>query len=215
MAKSYFKEINNIEKEFFDIDEINNTANIVLRFEKPSDIFDNNYVSKTPVLSDDFLDWISSSFKIISKKYKINLEVQFDDLEDFNESELESIFRKNILLEYADKKSERKKEKGVAWSLIGVGTVLLIFSILMNFYWKSGNITLEIVKYVFDIAVTVTYWEAFTILIVKRQEIFGFQKDILTRFSAIKFCAYQKEDAAEKSDTDDDKATDDKATVKK
>ncbi|MGN1096661.1 MAG: hypothetical protein ACI4QU_02370 [Christensenellales bacterium] len=187
MAKLYFKEINNIEKEFFDIDEINNTANIVLRFEKPSDIFDNNYVSKTPVLSDDFLDWISSSFKIISKKYKINLEVQFDDLENFNESELENIFKKNILLEYADKKSERKKEKSLAWSLIGVGTVLLIFSILMNFYWQFNSITLEIVKYVFDIAVTVTYWEAFTILIVRRQEIFGVHKDILSRFSSIKF----------------------------
>lgn len=187
MYREAIKSIVNIEDDFFDIDKEKKVANIVLNFDKPDDIFDLNYNSKIPVLSDDFLDWIASAFRIIPRRYKIKLDVRFRDLQGYDAETLEKIFEKNIVLEYVGRKSGRIKENKISWSLIGLGTVLLLATIFMNLFWQTDGIAKEIIMYVFDIAVTVTFWEAFTSLIVKRQEIFGYRKDLVTRFSAITF----------------------------
>jgi len=44
--KRVIKEYLNIEKEFFDIDDENNLANIKLNHNKPTDIFDGNFQKK-------------------------------------------------------------------------------------------------------------------------------------------------------------------------
>lgn len=187
MFQDFLKNMTSIEDEFFEIDKQNNLADIVLNFEKPSDIFDINYGSKLPVLSDDFLDWINSAFRIIPHKYKIRLEVCFEDMEGYDAAELEVIFAKNILLEYRSQVSARKKEKHLAWSLIGAGTLLLLATIFLSVFWTNDGIYREIIMYVLDIAATVSYWEALTILIVKRKEDFGNRKDLISRFAAISF----------------------------
>ena len=97
------KEIVNIEKSFFDIDEKTNVAHIILSFDRPSDIFDTNYISGTPVLSDDFMDWIQSAFELVSPKYRIDLTVRFNDMSGYTGEQLSEIFRKNIDLEFKSK----------------------------------------------------------------------------------------------------------------
>lgn len=198
MYQTHLKDITNIEQDFFEIDKKKKVARIVLDFEKPSDIFDTNYVSKIPVLSDDFLDWIDSAFRIIPKKYKIKLDICFDDMEGFDAAGLEKIFAKNMLLEHRSKVSARKRERNLAWSLIGLGMLLLFSTIFLNLFWQEESIRHEIILYVLDIASTVTFWEAFTILIVKRQEIFGDQKDLISRFASISFHASEKSALAPK-----------------
>lgn len=198
MYQTHLKDITDIEQDFFEIDKKKKVARIVLDFEKPSDIFDTNYVSKIPVLSDDFLDWIDSAFRIIPKKYKIKLDICFDDMEGFDAAGLEKIFAKNMLLEHRSKVSARKRERNLAWSLIGLGMLLLFSIIFLNLFWQEESIRHEIILYVLDIASTVTFWEAFTILIVKRQEIFGDQKDLISRFASISFHASEKSALAPK-----------------
>lgn len=198
MYQTHLKDITNIEQDFFEIDKKKKVARIVLDFEKPSDIFDTNYVSKIPVLSDDFLDRIDSAFRIIPKKYKIKLDICFDDMEGFDAAGLEKIFAKNMLLEHRSKVSARKRERNLAWSLIGLGMLLLFSTIFLNLFWQEESIRHEIILYVLDIASTVTFWEAFTILIVKRQEIFGDQKDLISRFAFISFHASEKSALAPK-----------------
>lgn len=94
MYREAIKSIVNIEDDFFDIDKEKKVANIVLNFDKPDDIFDLNYNSKIPVLSDDFLDWIASAFRIIPRRYKIKLDVRFRDLQGYDAETLEKIFEK-------------------------------------------------------------------------------------------------------------------------
>ena len=45
----------------------------------------------------------------------------------------------------------------------------------------------EIISYIFDISVTVTFWEALTILIVENKEKRKTDIEILKRFKTIKF----------------------------
>ena len=181
------KEYEHIEEEFFDIDKEKKIAYIKLHFGKPSDIFDNNYISKRPVLSDDFLDWVNSAFTLIPKKYKIDLDVTFDDTEGYASKELADVFKMNVFLDYKTRKSAEKKKNNIAYGLIFIGTLLFAAMITVNRLWTTDSVFKDIVSYVMDIATTVTYWEAMGILIVENKEHRDYRKGLITRFYAISF----------------------------
>ena len=69
-----------VEREFFDIDDENKRTNFNLEFSSPEDIFDPNLKSGVPALSDDFVEWLKEALEYSPKKYKIDLNVTFDDL---------------------------------------------------------------------------------------------------------------------------------------
>ena len=181
------KEITNAEKPFFDMDEEQKTARIVLEFERPEDIFDANYITKTPVLSDEFSDWIGSAFDLVSPKYKIDLTIRFNDMSGFTGDQLSEIFKKNIDLEFKSKLSDNRKKNRVAFSLIGIGIVFFLTIMLITSLWKTDSIWKEIFLYISDIAATVTFWEAMTILVVEQKEKRTYLKNLKSRFSAIRF----------------------------
>ena len=81
IRKNAFMKYNNIEEEFFEIDKEKKLAKISLSFDRVSEIFDLNYISKMPVLSDDFMEWITSAFSIIPSRYKIQVSISFGDYE--------------------------------------------------------------------------------------------------------------------------------------
>ena len=186
------KESANIEESFFDIDTVNNTAKIVLEFERPEDIFDTNYISRTPVLSDDFSEWIRSSFRLVSSKYKIDLTVRFNDMENYTEDELREIFRKNIDLEFKSNFIANRSKNRIAFSLIGIGVAFFMAMLLINNLWDSASVWKDVFVYISDIATTVTFWEAMTILVVEQKEKRAYLKDLRTRFSSIRFCGSEK-----------------------
>ena len=186
------RESANIEESFFDIDTVNNTAKIVLEFERPEDIFDTNYISKTPVLSDDFSEWIRSAFRLVSSKYKIDLTVRFDDMENYTEDELREIFRKNIDLEFKSNFIANRSKNRIAFSLIGIGVAFFMAMLLINNLWDSASVWKDVFVYISDIATTVTFWEAMTILVVEQKEKRAYLKDLGTRFSSIRFCGSEK-----------------------
>ena len=181
------KEIINIEKSFFDIDDGAKIARIVLCFDKPYDIFDTNYISKTPVLSDDFIDWIGSAFKLVSDKYKIDLTVYFNDMCGYTEEEFADIFNKNIELEFKSSFKENRKRNKIAYSLIGIGIVLFLAMMLINRLWTTDSVWKDVFVYISDIATTVSFWEAMTILVVEQKEKRAYLKNLKSRFSSIRF----------------------------
>ena len=78
-------DLKDIERSFFEIDEENNVAKIVLKYEKPDDIFDMTCVSDTPLLSIEALAYIGNAFGLVSSKHKIDLTLRFDDMGDYTE----------------------------------------------------------------------------------------------------------------------------------
>ena len=183
------KEIANIEKSFFDVDDEAKVARITLEFEHAEDIFDENYISKTPVLSDDFIDWIGSVFTLVSDKYKIDLTVNFKDMGGYTEDNLSDIFRKNIELELKSRFKENRKRNRVAYGLIFVGVMFFFAMMLINRLWDTESVWKEIFVYISDIATTVTFWEAMTILVVEQKEKRAYIKNLRSRFSSIRFAS--------------------------
>lgn len=181
------KKIANIEESFFDIDEKARVAAIELEFGSPDDIFDNTYVSKIPVLSDDFIAWIGGAFRLVSDKYRIALTVRFDDMGGYTEKELAEIFYKNIDLEFKSRFVENRGKNRIAYGLIAIGIAFFLVMMLVNRLWESDSVWKDIFVYVSDIATTVAFWEAITILVVQQKEKLDYLKNLKSRFASIKF----------------------------
>ena len=176
-----------VEREFFDIDDENKRTNFNLEFSSPEDIFDPNLKSGVPALSDDFVEWLKEALEYSPKKYKIDLNVTFDDLGEYTEEELKFIFQKNMILEYKKMKRNEFSKNRLAYSLIGVGIVLLISTFTILSMWKNIGLIYEIFSYILDIATTVVFWEALTILLVEGRERKFYLKQIITRFDKVVF----------------------------
>ncbi|MBO5528011.1 MAG: hypothetical protein J6A47_01655 [Bacilli bacterium] len=181
------EEINHVSNEFFNLDHENKKAHMKLHFVSPQEIFDTNAMTKIPVLSDDFLDWIRAAFDYAPNKYRIDLDIGFDDMGGYDEEQLSEIFKKNILLESRKSMNDKGIQNRLAIKLLSVGLALLVGMILMSCFWKDGGVAEEIIGYVFDIATTVTIWEAMTILLVHNQSIRTYHWNLLKRFSSIRF----------------------------
>ena len=130
IRKNAFMKYNNIEEEFFEIDKEKKLAKISLSFDRVSEIFDLNYISKMPVLSDDFMEWITSAFSIIPSRYKIQVSISFGDYEGYSEQQLNDIFWKNIVLSAKSKRDSQRKRNSIAYGLIAAGIVLFAGMIL-------------------------------------------------------------------------------------
>ena len=185
--KKQFKEFLDIENEFYELDKENKIAYMKLEFERPSDLFDQNTISNTPILSTEYIRWVSDSFERAPRGYKIDLKILFNDLEDYDNEKLNDIFKKNMFLEF--KKIERiaNSKNIIAYSLIIIGIIFFVIMILINNLWKDGGILKDIFKYVSDIATTVTFWEAMTILVVENKERRSYMKNLYSRFDNIEF----------------------------
>jgi len=181
------KEFKNIEEEFFELDHDNKIAYLKLEFNKVSEIFDVNAITKKPVLNDEFIDWVKSSFKYAPRKYKINLKVEFDDLEGYSEEDLNKIFMSNIMLEAKRIYNDTLDKNKIAFSLIGLGIVFFIIMLLVTNLWENGGIIKDIIKYIMDIGTTVTIWEAMSILIVENKENRNVNSNLIKRYDSISF----------------------------
>ena len=187
MNKELFKQLQTIENDFFEIDQENKRIKYELTFSNPKDIFDNNAITKIPVMSDDFFERMISAFEYAPKKYKIDLDIEFDDLDGFKEEELHDIFVKNLVLE--GKRNARKtvSRNKTAFSLVVIGLVCLIALIMIQALWDGENIAKTIVTYVVDIASTITFWEALTILLVESKEKRDYGRNLINSFNSIRF----------------------------
>lgn len=187
IRKNAFMKYNNIEEEFFEIDKEKKLAKISLSFDRVSEIFDLNYISKMPVLSDDFMEWITSAFSIIPSRYKIQVSISFGDYEGYSEQQLNDIFWKNIVLSAKSKRDSQRKRNSIAYGLIAAGIVLFAGMILTEINWDTESVMKPIISYVSDIATTVAFWEAMTILIVERKEQRSYLISVEKRFAGVKF----------------------------
>ncbi|MBQ9276698.1 MAG: hypothetical protein IJ226_03795 [Clostridia bacterium] len=196
MNRKSVKEYLSVEEEFFDIDKENKIAYLKLHFSSPNEIFDENSVTKMPIMSDDFTDWIKSSFELTPSRYKISLEVVFDDMCGYTGEQLQDIFVKNTLLDAKKYQHLISKQNKIAISLVGIGIISFVAMMLVTALWKDGGVAKEIFAYIADIATTVTFWEAMTILIVQNKERRSVEKSLTRRFASIEFKKIQKTDDA-------------------
>jgi hypothetical protein len=187
MSENELKALLNVEEEFFDLDKEKKIAYMNLEFNTPKDIFDAPSLTKTPILNDDFMDWLQTAFAYAPKGYKIALDVAFDDLASYEEKDLERIFLLNMALEFKKTRNQSRRKNWIAYSLIGLGVLFFAAMMIMNHLWVDGGVPKEVIGYIADIATTVTFWEAMTILIVENAERRSYLANLARRFESIAF----------------------------
>ena len=172
------KNIMHIEKEFFEKDDTTKVAKVLLEYDSPEDIFNTNFKTTTPMLDSDFIDMVSGTFDVISDDHKIDFTILFQDMGGYSEAELKEIFHKNFDLRIKKALKEKNQRNQLAYILIIVGIVFFCFMILLSRLWVTESIWKEIFIYIADIATTVTFWEAMTILVVERRENAAYVKEL-------------------------------------
>lgn len=60
-------------------------------------------------------------------------------------------------------------------------------TILIESVWRGDSVWKDIVIYLSDIAATVAFWEALSILVIERSENRSYLIDLASRFSSIRF----------------------------
>ena len=132
ITKAAVKDFENIERDFFEIDEVKGEAIVRLRFNRPSDIFDGNCLSKVPLFNDDFDDWLRTAFDMIPSRYRIALRITFDDMAGYAPKTLHDIFRKNLLLSAKGLFHMVRTRDRIAYGLIGGGLLSFIAMMLIS-----------------------------------------------------------------------------------
>lgn len=183
--------VKGIESDFFELDTENKIAHIRLDFDTPSEIFDQNAVTKTPVMGEDFLNWTIRSFDSVPNDYKLDIRVYFNNLEEYREDELAEICKKNILLETVIYRRKAGQLNRLALSLCALGLVFVLASIGVNVWWDSDSIAKQIIAFIMEIAATVPFWSAVDIYFVKNGEKRRNAVNFARRFHNITF--YKKE----------------------
>ena len=176
-----------IESEFLDLDPEHKIAFIRMKYETPSDIFHENTVTKIPFIDESFFGEIFHAFDLTPKHYKVDLEILFSDLEEYNEQELEEIFRKNVLMESAVKKRQKKDQNSLALLLCGIGLVFILVSIGLEYVPFANETLKSIIAYILDIMATVPFWGAMEIYLISNNEERKYLTGKLLQFHKISF----------------------------
>ena len=181
------KEAREIHKEFFELDEDESIAHIQMEYENPSEIFDQNILTKIPRMSIDFIDMVIGAFELVPNKFKLDILVRFDDMEGYSRDELEEIYRKNIMLEIGILKRREDGQNKLALTLCALGLIFFFVSIYVGSVWTDGGTAADIVAFVLDILATVPFWGATEIFVVDGNEKRQTASNLAKRFHKITF----------------------------
>ena len=181
------KEWERIDDTFFEIDEKEKIAKIVLKYEKPEDILDRTCVSEIPLLRLETLGYFRNIFGKVSPKYKVDLTLLFDDFSDYTEEQLVDILKKNMAIELKSRMSASRSRDKLAYGFIAAGVLSFLLMFLVRCVWNSETVWNELFFYLFDIITTVSLYQAVTILGLERKEKLAVVKNLHDSFSAIHF----------------------------
>lgn len=181
------KEWERIDDTFFEIDEKEKIAKIVLKYEKPEDILDRTCVSEIPLLRLETLGYFRNIFGKVSPKYKVDLTLRFDDFSDYTEEQLVDILKKNMAIELKSRMSASRSRDKLAYGFIAAGVLSFLLMFLVRCVWNSETVWNELFFYLFDIITTVSLYQAVTILGLERKEKLAVVKNLHDSFSAIHF----------------------------
>ena len=177
----------NIEDDFFELDHEQKTAIIRMEYERPGDIIEPSTATKTPRLTSDFIESVIGIFDYLPLKYKLQIQVAFDDMEGYNEEQMEDICQKNLVLETKTRYREARSHNRLALYLCLTGVVCILLSIWVNNIWKDESTLRDIVVYVLDIAATVPFWAAMEIYFIDNKERRRRLLALKKRFAGIEF----------------------------
>ena len=188
MKKYSIKEAHNIVRhDFFALDPEKKIALIPMKFEKPSDIFNPHFLSRTPMLAEEFTEFLLHAYDLVPHRYKLNLTVSFYDMEGYDEQQLVDIFRKNVKLESRVHYRGQMRQNFLGIGLCALGLLFILLMTFLGRLWPDGSVLRDILFYILDIMATVPFWGAMEIFLIDDKERKADSFNLLKRFHAISF----------------------------
>lgn len=175
------------EECFFDIDKETNTARVTLQYERPDNVFDQRYETKTPLMSMEFVDRLRDTLAMIPTRYKVDFTVRFSDPDGYSEQTLADIFRENLRLQVCKSSKEIHRKNLIATALIVAGAVFFAVMMLFHSVWGRETFLNDLLYYLADLATTVTMYEALSILLLQQGEYSLDLNIIERRISSVRF----------------------------
>ena len=176
-----------VHEDFFRLDKKEKLARIDLAFRSPSDIFSQTIQADIPIISGDFLALLMNTYDCIPDRYKLDIRVFFDDLEEYSEEYLKELFRKNIMLALRIQSQKTHRRNRLALILCLTGFVFVFLSSWLNRFWTNEGTAKNIIFFILNIVATVPFWGALDICLIDGSERRRTAFNIRKRFNSVSF----------------------------
>lgn len=176
-----------IEKEFFEMDDENKTALIRMEFQSPDEIIKSGTISKTPMMTDEFLDDVVGMFDLVPDTYHLDLRMVFDEMGGYTKEQMTQIFDKNIMLITKSHHRVAYRHNMLALTMVGIGILLILLFVWISKIWTEESEARSIAEFILEIVATVPFWAAMEIYFIDNSERRRTLMNLKRRFHRIEF----------------------------
>lgn len=158
-------------KKYYEFDEATKTFDIVLHFEKASDIFNERYdLLKKRIMKEEIVEEAARLISDVPKGYKAELSLVIDDYEDIHYEEILEAFHNVLDIRLIRFKGARRRKYHKVAILVLIGMSLIALMILGEVMRWWGGETMEgrLLSYFLDTAGCVLIWEGLYSALLER-----------------------------------------------
>ena len=195
-------------KKYYPLDEKRKVFDIVLHYEKASELFDNDVESITPKMKDEIVRKVVDIVEDIPHGYKADISLVIDDYEAFDKKVVLNSFNDLLFLT----KYRFNKENKAKWFKVGIliltGIMLIFIKSLLavNNFWgllDKSEVSQSVILIVTEISGWVFIWESVSLLFLKGNDFLRFGKLMLTKIANIELYKGNEEKALAKESSKD------------
>lgn len=176
-----------IEKEFFEMDEDSKTALIRMEYESPDEILKSSTTSKTPMMTEEFLEEVVGMFDLVPDNYHLALRLVFDEMGGYTKEQMTEILKKNIMLVIKSRNRIAHRHNMLALTMVGIGILLILLFVWISKIWTEESEARSIAEFILEIVATVPFWAAMEIYIIDNSERRRTLMNLRRRFRRIEF----------------------------
>ena len=178
--------------KYYPLNEAANTFEIALRYEKASDLFEENAdtLEKASRISERITDRMSETLDDIPNGYCADISIRIDDYEGYSPEQLMDGIKDSLSLRHHRFLRVATRNGLKTGALIVAGIVMiLVLTIGKQIGWWGGDDTVsEILTYMLDTLGCVLIWEGLTMAFLEEPEEYVFEQKISRKISSIRLC---------------------------
>ena len=186
--------------KYYPLNEATNTFEIALRYEKASDLFEENTdtLERSSRVSEGITDQMAEMLDEIPKGYSADVSIRVDDYEGYSAEQLMDGFKDTLFLRHRRFLHEATRDGMKMGAMLVSGIVMiLVLTIGRQIGWWGGDDTVsEILTYLLDTLGCVLIWEGLYMAFLNESEEYDFEQKISHKISSISFWQDNKDRAA-------------------
>ena len=195
-------------KKYYPLDEKRKVFDIVLHYEKASELFDTDVESITPKMKDEIVRKVVDIVEDIPHGYKADISLVIDDYEAYDKKVVLDSFNDLLFLT----KYRFNKENKAKWFKVGIliltGIMLIFIKSLLavNNFWgmlDNSEVSQSVILIVTEISGWVFIWESVSLLFLRGSDFLRYGKLMLSKIANIELYKGNEEKALAKESSKD------------